>query len=454
MEKQRQDTSGINNPFYGKHHTPENKAIMREHKLLSGEFIRNQFELRNCLLLSDTYKGVNQTLQYICNKHPETIRQMTYRNFARKQNICEDCKQEKQRQGYESKLNTAKVLYEEHGYILESKKYLGKMKAMECHCINHPDTVIRLSVKDVEGGKRCPICELEIANEEKNMIQTKCIELLESNDFASSVKYSDGISFPNKLMRSILDYLKIDYEAEKLFKWCKFEFRGRSKRGFYDFYFEIDSQKIIVEMDGCFHQEPHKKSDLTLEEVKFIDSEKDRLAEENGYKMIRIDCLKSYISYIRENILNSELKEILDFDSIDWELCHKNALKSKVEQVYLLANSGAFTNKEIAAMTKLDRKTIDNYLLQGSESGLCPRRLHEYKRVACLTTKEIFYSGATACSYYKTANVHLCCKGGRNFAGTHPITKESLVWEYYDEKKHKDFTVVHHTGKVYDGWCS
>ena len=64
-------------------------------------------------------------------------------------------------------------------------------------------------------------------------------------------------------------------------------------------------------MDGGFHEKLHSKEKYyTLEDIKYIDSMKDKLAIEHNIEMIRIDCSYDYhdrYKYILRNILNFKL---------------------------------------------------------------------------------------------------------------------------------------------------
>ena len=57
------------------------------------------------------------------------------------------------------------------------------------------------------------------------------------------------------------------------------------------------------------------------------------------------------------------------------------------------------------------------------------------KKVKCITTNEIFNSVKEAREYFDIKGVSAiseCCNGKRKTAGIHPISKEKLEWEYYE----------------------
>ena len=83
---------------------------------------------------------------------------------------------------------------------------------------------------------KCPHCDFIIKN--KSIVEVyqrglKCPQC------------DDGISYPNRLMFSVLNILKICFETEKLFKWCQFNYKGKNYRGIYDFYFTYKDKNIL-----------------------------------------------------------------------------------------------------------------------------------------------------------------------------------------------------------------
>lgn len=156
---------------------------------------------------------------------------------------------------------------------------------------------------------KCPECGT------KRKIQTKLFIKRKFNCLLCDKTYSK----PNKLAYRILSDLEVNFETEKLFQWCRYKKYKTEKttKGIYDFYFEINDNKYILEMDGGHHK--IGRGDLTAKEQNYIDNQKDKLARENDIEVIRIDCFYSNLKYIKEKILNSELVNILDFDLIDWE---------------------------------------------------------------------------------------------------------------------------------------
>lgn len=180
---------------------------------------------------------------------------------------------------------------------------------------------------------------------------------------------SDGISYSEKFMANVLKQLNIDFKTQQSFDWCVFYYDGDKKFGRYDFY--IPSLKLIIEMDGGFHYEDGYYK--TKEYSKDIDEIKDKLANNNGLNVIRINCHYNHMvdrfKYIKTNIIK-ELSHIFDLSKIDWNIIEKNNLKSSIIYVCNLWNEG-LSILEIMNIVHLCKDTICQYLRQGVNIGLC-----------------------------------------------------------------------------------
>jgi uncharacterized protein YegP (UPF0339 family) len=172
---------------------------------------------------------------------------------------------------------------------------------------------------------------------------------------------SDKISFPNKIAFYLLQQLKIDFETEYNPDWIK------PRR--YDFYFKINNKEYILEMDGEFHYKDNKMNGQTVEESKAIDNYKDRLANEHGIEVIRINCELSNLELIKQNILkNSKLNELFDLSNIDWLKCEEYACSNLVKVVCEIKRDNPdLSTIEIGKLMKLNCGTIRTYLIKGSK---------------------------------------------------------------------------------------
>lgn len=175
---------------------------------------------------------------------------------------------------------------------------------------------------------------------------------------------SDGISYPNKFSRALLDQLPIDnYDCEYQPKWAK--------PYFYDNHFWYNGIEYILEMDGYLHFFERKYYQSTLEERQKKDAIKNELATQHGIHMIRIDCIKCEMEYIKKNILNSELSKIFDLSNINWELCDEKSQGNISKKACELYMSHIYSIDEISKILHVSKLTVRRYLNNGSKYGWC-----------------------------------------------------------------------------------
>lgn len=184
---------------------------------------------------------------------------------------------------------------------------------------------------------------------------------------------SDNISFPEKFMINLLKQINIDFiwqYTKKHSNWCE-EYK-------YDFYFEINKEKYIIEVHGDQHYNERGFNNYTSNQ-KENDQYKYELAIFNGIKpenYIIIDFRESTLEWGKEHILNSRLSEIFDLSKINWEECEEYALKNIIKEVCDYWRSikninPLFSTKELKEEFQLDRTTLSKYLKIGNERGWC-----------------------------------------------------------------------------------
>lgn len=192
---------------------------------------------------------------------------------------------------------------------------------------------------------------------------------------------SDNVSYPNKFGRALLDQLPINgYDYEYQPDWVK--------PYYYDNHFCYNGIEYILEMDGDFHFKNQQLSRNTLEQVQARDRLKDELAFKHDINMIRIECIKSNMDYIRLNILESELNDVFDLSNIDWELCDLKAQKNILKEACKLYMSHSFTLKEIGKILQVHPSTVSNYLLKGAKFGWCDYIAQKNKAVIIVDDNE------------------------------------------------------------------
>lgn len=199
------------------------------------------------------------------------------------------------------------------------------------------------------------------------LLNLKCptcgsVKLMTMNDLTNSgfacKKCSSGVSYPNMIMRNILNDINVDFISEYSPDWIK------PKR--YDFY--IPSLNLIIEMDGGLG---HGKK--LIGKNKNNDSIKDTLAYKNRIDVIRIDCDYGHedrFIYIKNNIAN-KLKHILDLDKVKWDDVKLKSESNIVKEVCDYYNETKESSSNIAKFFNLDRSTIISYLKRGSNLNIC-----------------------------------------------------------------------------------
>lgn len=257
-----------------------------------------------------------------------------------------------------------------------------------------------------------------------------------SNNNNISCVCSDGKSYPCKFMISTLNQLGVKFDIEKRFNWCKYDIDGILRQGIYDFYFILDNNKYVIEVDGIQHKRGfNNPSDAKRQ--KLIDEIKDKLAKDNGITMIRIDCCYSNAEYISENIKKSKLSDLFDINMVNWDRCHEFSIKSLVKTVCDYWNDGFTSTVEIGEVVGLHFATVRKYLLQGAKANLCDCSMnklkeHRYKKanrkVICIDTLKVYSSIKEASLEYglDQRRITECASGRKKTAG-------KVKWMYYDE---------------------
>lgn len=372
------------------------------------------------------------------------------------------------------------IEFEKRIYKLTDKiqivgKYINKSTNIECHCKICGHIWYPIPYNLLSGEINCPCCIGRVAEKGVNSMwdtnpeeaklllnpddgykYTKCSkkelfwicpncgniinrspEKVYTKGLACR-RCSDGVSYPNKLMYALLKQVMVSFETEKCFEWCKYKYKGKKKSGRYDFY--IPSKQLIIEMDGGIGHGNKNIKYVTAKESKYMDDEKDRLAKEHDIGIIRIDCRKSELEYIKTNILSSQLTKIFDLSKINWTLCNQSALRSLTMIACSYWNDGLRNTTKIGKLMHLNRVSIVRYLKKCAISGLCDYDPHEAmsetakngknhtSKVRCIETGEIFESISKAKQKYHSTNISACCLKQRNTSGC--INNVPLHWEY------------------------
>lgn len=310
-------------------------------KLFNGKFIikytgvksaRLNFKYNVGDIISDTYGNIKILKQTITN------------NLLSYEYICLKC-------GYK-------------GILTQNKLIKRKIRCSSCcknskiindkNCLATKYPWILKFLKEKDDGKKylpgsnkkivfkCPIC-----GDERNCTINKIVK-----KGYSCLKCGNGVSYPQKIMRIILEKTGIDFETEKKFDW------SNNKR--YDFY--IPSKNILIEVDGSQH--------LYEENIK-NDVKKEKLAKDNGIRLIRIKAYESNYKYVENELKNIDFFNLLGLNKVDIKEC--DIILKKGNDLYKtlikLWNDG-LTVSEISKILNIKNFNIRNYLKKLSDLNL------------------------------------------------------------------------------------
>ena len=240
----------------------------------------------------------------------------------------------------------------------------------------------------------------------------------------------DGISFPNKFMRQILLSINIPFIPEWKEPW--------ENKYYYDIKININGIKLLIELDGEQHyKEAGWGNKPNLENIQKRDAEKNKLANENGYKLIRIDCKKSDYKYIFNNIKNSELWDMFDFSLVDFKDCAIKAQKSLlIEVCEFYKKHKNMWNTEIGKFFQISGSTVARYIKKGTELGICEERVMNYnkymsKKVYVYKNKKIVKVYDSICQMGKEIKKDFGVKLGRSTVTKAMKTGEILFRDDY-----------------------
>lgn len=186
-----------------------------------------------------------------------------------------------------------------------------------------------------------------------------------------------GSSYPNRFMFNLLTKLCVKVQTEATFDWCLFPDYNDSSmliRGRYDFLC-VDYSTIIEVDSGLGHgNNIHSKANISREESMYRDIQKEKLANEHGYNMIRIECAyyghQNRFLAVKQGILNSKFSSVFDLSKVNWNQLDEMSQSSLLRDICDVYNEG-YSLPKIAEMFGLTVETIRVYLHKGEDCGLC-----------------------------------------------------------------------------------
>lgn len=257
-------------------------------------------------------------------------------------------------------------------------------------------------------------CKVEVECPFCHTTKLMCISNLSIQGFSCPV-CSDKLPLGEKIMYILLRECNIHFVKE--FSSRQASWTGRYR---YDFYIEPD---IIIEVMGRQHKDGsfEQLCGKTLEDEIRNDKNKKDLALKNGINhYITIDADKTDSDYIKNNIINSELKNYIDFSKINWNdillRCEKPILIDVCEEYSKNEN---VTTGMICKKFELSYGVVQNYLRRGTKLGLCNYDPKNYRKENIFTHNTVNTATPIKCietnSYFKSYG--LCSRVSENAFG-------------------------------------
>jgi predicted RNA-binding Zn-ribbon protein involved in translation (DUF1610 family) len=346
-----------------------------------------------------------------------------------------------------------------------SDNYSGVHEIIKIQCLksdcNH---IWSKSAHELMGGVGCPSCSGHTVSDKNRLsiINPHVVKYFKDKDIAETHSYSsnikaqmvcpdcgferkmriseinsqgfkcskcgDGTSVSERFLKNILMKLNVDFTQQ---------YNIENRR--YDFY--ISSLKCIIELNGRQHYE---KVDYfhhcNFEKQKEIDDNKEKLAMKNipNCRYIKIKTDKTDFNYIYNNILNSGLKYILNFNDINKEKIFKNSQYLKSKLIIDLYNEYKDTNI-VSSITKYPLSYVCKILREGKNNGLC-----EYKRK--YSSKMVIFDNIVFESikdFMNYNNISSYTHIGEQLAGNRPMPQKWIDrgLRYYNPETDKDLPI-------------
>jgi len=326
-----QSCGASNSKRIAKENVPYEKSLEYWAKTNNKEYLLEEFSDKNKKKPSEISFGVHDEYLWNCHKctgeYPAKV-------YNRKNGRgCPYCSGRKALVGFNDlwtvNPEVAKLLFDpEDGY----KYTKGSNKKVDWKCLECENKITNKTINDVTNkGLYCPRC-------------------------------SDGISYPEKFMYSILKQLNIEFETQKVFEW------SHDKR--YDFYMHPN---IVIEVHGEQHYDGGFESlgGKSLSEEIENDLLKENMAKQNNLNYIVINARYSEMEWIKNSITTSELSGMFNLSEVNWIDAHEFSCNSLVKLVCDLWKGGVKSTFKISELTKLHFSTVTKYLKQGAEIGWC-----------------------------------------------------------------------------------
>lgn len=132
----------------------------------------------------------------------------------------------------------------------------------------------------------------------------------------------------------------------------------------------------------------------SLKEQQENDKLKYEIAINGGiHDYIVLDCRKSQMDWIKENILKSDLDKLLDinYSNINWEECNTYAISNIAKSVCADFNNQHLFIDELSNKYHVHAATIRSYLKIGTDNGWCSYAKAILGKPILITGKDFYF---------------------------------------------------------------
>ena len=384
-------------------------------KLTQEEIEKTTQDLNSNLIIIEPYDYKNRKIKLKCNIcKKEQVRNLA--NFY-KSGTCIYCEREKSHEKSRKTNEQFKKDFERLGNpnVELVERYVKLTQKIKVRCKNNPNHVWESLPSNLLKGRGCPFCANKKISGENSVgvvhpdlikyfknkkdsynytpYSSKKVELVCPNcGREKRIKIpvshltergflcdycSDNISRPNKFLRNLLWELK----ENELIKDFKLEYNpGWEKKYLFDAFVVTKEEEFFVEMQGSQHYTD--RENLFSKGAKERDWEKFQSAQRNNAVVIYIDCFSTEFQYMKENILNSELSQKINFEKVNWDKIEKSMANSFLKEICEFYQNNPLLNiEEISKIKKIDRNTLRGILKRGSVLGFCDYNTKEIRKI-------------------------------------------------------------------------
>lgn len=166
------------------------------------EEVKQAFEDRGYILVSNSYKNSKTKLSYICPLHPDIIQYITYDSLTSKKNGCKYCAIKKRSSSNKLKYDYVCKQFEKRGYVVVQDYYNNAHDKIKFVCLKHPNEVQEIVYGNFQQGHGCKYCGKENYLKKRTIAFEKVKRLFNNKGY---ILLSEEVDYRNN--KSLLNYI-------------------------------------------------------------------------------------------------------------------------------------------------------------------------------------------------------------------------------------------------------